>query len=382
MIKLNQEIELLKSILANNGSFLPAPFDMPTEEHLGVDVHQMDDDKAIKELGDNIALLIEENQKSKITQSFDEKTYYFIDGTFTTKKIGEFVSNRGSNTFPVLLSEIISAVVAFDKEHKFKQEAVKKKIYLIFPPKEQGIMPDVLERQLDEYTNKEINTFLGNVEITFLDKEVQDITNILSSMRGKARALMHDLESNLARDILNEKSSSDNVGYIFIDGSIRKPSFLIDNKIIGIAKSFSRKPRFIRKNSNTPLSVNYVVRELKPGFRTGTYVFDKEKEKNKKVGFFYLKLRNYPPLEPLGGVVKVEYLIDDNIDNISEKAGHIASIIKYFGANSVYPYPRWPSFIYPIRLTEEIMNAHKTHKDLLGKFAELLITLDEGGYYG
>ncbi len=103
--------------------------------------------------------------------------------------------------------------------------------------------------------------------------------------------------------------------------------------------------------------------------------------KDRKVAFCYVRLRNYPPMEPLGGIVKIDFslherkLTEETLQLIDELSAEIYA----HRTPSIYPYPRWPSFLYPIRMAEQIMRGAYTNSDVLGYYAKQLKGTIAGG---
>ena len=96
--------------------------------------------------------------------------------------------------------------------------------------------------------------------------------------------------------------------------------------------------------------------------------------------FWYLRIRTYPPMEPLGGLVKIEMNFEEDKLSESKKKliDKISAEVFAYRNPSIYPYPRWPSFIYPIRLTELLMKSARINKEILAYYGrELNIIIKE-----
>lgn len=96
--------------------------------------------------------------------------------------------------------------------------------------------------------------------------------------------------------------------------------------------------------------------------------------KKEKVGFWYVRLRTYPPMEPLGGLVKIDFRLDKEelSPEIIKLIDEISAEVYALRSPSVYPHPRWPSFVYPIRLAEEIMRSMYINKEIIGYYGREL----------
>ncbi|MEM4523149.1 MAG: hypothetical protein QW738_08070, partial [Nitrososphaeria archaeon] len=99
-----------------------------------------------------------------------------------------------------------------------------------------------------------------------------------------------------------------------------------------------------------------------------------------KVAFWYLRIRTYPPMEPLGGLVKIDFKMEETqlSSDLINLIDQISAEIYSFRSPSVYPHPRWPSFIYPIRLAEEIMASTYLNKEIIGYFSNILKKVIKG----
>jgi hypothetical protein len=138
-----------------------------------------------------------------------------------------------------------------------------------------------------------------------------------------------------------------------MDGALRKSEFEQLTYTIGLAKSFSRKPLF--KWEGRILDIVGYLSRLREGERSAVFKVGHKGEEG--LCFWYIRLRERPPMEPLDGLVKVDYKCEGSelSSNEVELIDELSSEIYALRSPSVYPYPRWPSYIYPIRLAEEFM---------------------------
>ncbi len=199
-------------------------------------------------------------------------------------------------------------------------------------------------------------------------RETRDKRCTLLDVR-EGRDIMHSLEHEIAESLDRENH------WLVMDGAIRKEEFLKLDNTIGLAKSFSRKPVF-DLGDGRPLMITTYLSRVRDGERSA--VFKKE-----KVGFWYVRLRTYPPMEPLGGLVKIDFRLDE--EELSQETikliDEISAEIYALRSPSVYPHPRWPSFIYPIRLAEEIMRSMYINKEIIGYYGRELKRIIGGVSY-
>ena len=342
-----------------DGEFIESPFDVPIEEERRGDPDQRDDDLNFPQ-GENVCVSLEptlpQGKKRIDNVSYRPRLIYFLDGSLRTKYLGDYI--EGERSFPILASEVSCAVVK--REGKLLRPCkVDKRLVFIFPHKNTGLISDTTYEKLEELNRQweDANSFL---RIDFLRKERQDIRDVRYSMLGKARDIMHSLEHEVAEGL----DRGDD--WLVMDGAIRKEEFLKLDNTIGLAKSFSRKPVF-DLGDGRPLMITTYLSRIRDGERSA--VFKKE-----KVGFWYVRLRTYPPMEPLGGLVKIDFRLDE--EGLSQETirliDEISAEIYALRSPSVYPYPRWPSFIYPIRLTEQIMRSMHINKEIIGYYGREL----------
>jgi hypothetical protein len=190
--------------------------------------------------------------------------------------------------------------------------------------------------------------------IEFLKKA--DVTgDIRNSLLGKVRSLMHSMEHEVAGNL--PRAGTD---WLIMDGAIRKQEFLNLENTIGVAKSFSRKPVF-SINKGQLLTLSAYMRNIRDGERSCVFVKNTPTDPIlKEVVFWYVRIRTFPPMEPLGGIVKIDLKLPNNKELSNSDASlidDISSEIFHMRAPTVYPWPRWPNYIYPIRTAEMYMSS-------------------------
>jgi len=334
-----------------------SPFEDPIEEERRADIDQIEDDKNYGK--DKVCIPIEKKdyRKKAIDPKKDNNMFiYFLDGSMRTKFIGEYSS--GVVSFPLLASEISVAIVK--RENKDIKPCISEnKLFFIFPDKESGLISDDTIDRL-----KELKSSSPGFGIEFLKKTNLNVADVRYSMLSKARRLMHEMEHTLAKQLEKEEKS-----WLIMDGAIRKSEFLNFNFTIGLAKSFSRTPLFKLNNERNPLTTTAYLKNLGVGERS--LVFKKKKQDNtisKKTAFWFVRIRKAPPnMEPLGGIVKIDFNSDkdDLSENDLDLIDQISAEIYSMRLPSVYPWPRWPNYIYPIRMAEQYMSSQFLNKEYI-----------------
>jgi len=329
------------------GQLILSPFEGPVEEERRGDPDQTDDDANFVG-ANNLCVMAEPtlpNYKKSVRNSTPESRFrYFLDGSIRTKYVGEYI--EGSLGFPLIVSEIAVAVI--ERSGKTLKPAIlRKNLYFVFPHKDSGLITDTTyDRlvQMQEMFCKESAT----TRVEFM-KKAEIVRDPRSSLLGKVRALMHEMEGSVARELARRDAD-----WLVMDGTIDKEMFLALPSTIGLAKSFSRRPVF--SVNGHVLTLSAYMRSIKEGDRSA--VFRKKLASGKTqpdIAFWYLRMRTFPPMEPLGGIVKIYMNIAGDSDLTKEQVDLvdlISSEVFSMRHPSVYPWPRWPSYIYPIRLAE------------------------------
>jgi hypothetical protein len=366
---LKKSIENLKKIgeCLKGGELIESPFEDPVEEERHKDADQSDDDRNYDD--ENVCIPIEspENKKKEIDPEKSKYIFrYFLDGSLRTKFLGEFI--EGTLSFPILTSEICVAIIKRDGK-KLLPLSKNKKLFFIFPHKNSNLISDDIYEKLEKLREnlQESDPFL---RIEFLKKEAIR-GDLRYSMCGKARSLMHDMEHESAKDIKRESDE-----WLIMDGAIRNSEFLHLPNTIGVAKSFSRKPLFQLDKNVIPLAAPAYLKHIRKGERS--LLFKKKTSRDttlKKVAFWFVRLRKSPPqMEPLGGLVKIDFHCEKGQldENDIELIDTISAEIYDMRLPSVYPWPRWPNYIYPIRLAEEFMGSIFIDKEYLSYMGRVI----------
>lgn len=352
-----------------DGEFVESPFDVTIEEERRGDPDKRDDDQNFPAT-ENICISLEtelpDGKKQIGSHPYTPKLFYFLDGSLRTKYLGEYIERN--RCFPVLASETTAAVVK-KVQRSAEPHRIAKKLSVIFPHKETGIISDTTFERLKSLDGS-LEHQQSSIRIEFLKTIKADVRY---SMLGKARDIMHTLEHDIAQSLQREEKE-----WLVMDGAIRKAEFLGLENTIGLAKSFSRKPLFDLGDEN-PLMITTYLSRVRDGERSA--VFKKESGETQNVAFWYVRIRTYPPMEPLGGLVKIDFRLDeDELSNENLRLiDEISAEVYAFRSPSVYPHPRWPAFIYPIRLTELMMKSTYINKEMIGYYGrELKRMIQEG----
>lgn len=334
--------------------------DSPVEEESRPDADMIEDDSQIaKALGDFRRTIeaspIEMGWKSdfrKIPISEEKESEfsldYFIDGSIRTKYVGELITSSGRGG-ALMVASLGAVAVKVDFQKMKVNPAVFRSKLVVYMINE---IPDSTKRQIEEKLRS-----LDPPVLTEFLTPTQTEANIRGNAGGKARSEMHSIEIDVAKSIDTGRR------WIAVDGALRKKEFRDLDKAIGIAKSFGGKVIFL--GGGRPRTVSHLAK-MSHGERTVVYKYrslgtveeSEEKETLEKIAFWYLRIRQPPPeMMPLGGIVKVDisYKDDSQYDNITEVADKLSESILRLSDPSIFPRPRWPSFVYPVRVAEECL---------------------------
>jgi hypothetical protein len=355
------------------GTLIENPFDAPVETELQGDPDQGDDDAQFLGAEQSVTALeaLPAGKKDVSEVKFEPRLNFFLDGSLRAKFLGEYV--HGHNSFPILITEVLCAVVS-KQGRALEPHHIEKQIIFIFPGA--SAFPSVETAKQLAALNEEWKAANALFRIAFLLRDPAKIHDVRYSMLGKARDCMHSLEHDVAAHKLEREE-----GWLVMDGAIRKEEFLPLENTIGLAKSFSRKPFFDLGDDERRLSITSYLARIGVGERSAVFA------KDQNVAFWYVRLRNFPPMEPLGGLVKVDFSLQKQKlskertlpEEMLQLVDELSAEIYANRTPSIYPYPRWPSFLYPVRIAEQMMRSRYTNADVLGHYAKQLKRAIGGG---
>ena len=361
--ELKKQVEAARETLCRRGPFLCASVDEPVEEVQPVDADRSEDDTNYDR--SNLCYNIEPVSRidfpyvdlAKPLHRAEKHLFrYFLDGSIRTYYWGEKI--EGNKGFPVMVAEVASAVIHREDDGKVRVAGFKRKLGLLTPPSpplSDDTWQDVLHLK-ESFEHLELSPKLEVVPLA----KAEEKADLRTSLAGKARSVMHDLEHELAVGLPRDAEK-----WLVIDGSIRKELFLHIDNTIGLAKSFSRKPVFSINNSRGVKDVVSMLSRLPDGHRTAVFKQTVTPELagdsvKKSIAFWYLRLRSGRGLQsPLQGIVKVE-LCHKSEELAKEQLEEVDMISRALLAEkyvSPYPTPRWHAHIYPIFVAENYIKS-------------------------
>jgi hypothetical protein len=303
-------------------------------------------------------IFIDVNKKDHYSDEY--KLTHFIDGSLRTKYIGELIDKSGKGG-PIVLGNIGAVVTTVDyNTFNVKLNNLKTKL-IFFIPK---ILPDTSLWNIQSNFQSLENNFKIDLETISLQESKGDLKYHAQS---KTRRRMHEIEVEIAKEI-NDRDKK----WVVIDGALRISEFWNLNNTIGVAKSFGTKIEFLDMGGLKTISF---LSKMRKGKRSLVFRYKlgknsktdetEEKINFEKIAFWYLRIRESPPeMAPLGGIVKVDIKYDEKQEEfITEIANKLSYSILRISDPSIYPLPRWPSFLYPIRICEQYLREILLNQD-------------------
>ena len=363
--ELRSQFRLVRDTFQRHGSYIPATLDDPPEEPQPPDMDRLDDDSNFDRR--NLCVNIEDSTSGgqlhvdlgpilpRTERNFFQ---FFLDGSIRTYYLGEQVENGRS--YPLIATEVASAAITRSDDGKPSVAGFMRKIALLIPPSP-PMLPETIHELMELRERMASAAGRFKLDVVKLEREEhKEGVDLRTSLLGKARAVMHDVEHSLAHRIRRKEGE-----WLVLDGAIRKHEFLGLKETIGLAKSFSRNPIF-RTRDRGIIDVVALVSELREGQRTAVFKHTPENDSESsgsdwaKVAFWYMRLRSGKGLEgPLQGVVKIDYhLEEDRLDSADvELVNTISRALAAEKYVSPYPTPRWHAHIYPIFTAENYIKA-------------------------
>jgi hypothetical protein len=337
--------------------------DEPTEEVVGADPDQREDDEQLR--FHPVFTAVERAEDSRrpwielpgpLTRREDHVFRYFLDGSLRTYRWGEKL--EGNRSFPVIVTEIGCAVMKRGSDGTVGSEIFRRRICLLLPPSPP--VSDDTATDLGEGL-KDLGGHGGlALELEPL-KKAEHKGDIRNALLGKARSVMHELEVDVATTLPRSDSS-----WLIIDGAIRKSIFLNLSHTIGVAKSFSKKPVFVVPPAQEKRDVVSVLNGLPLGARSLVFMSsakddEADEDTSLRIASWYLRLRTSMVAgDPLHGVIKVDYVLPGAWDKARDRpiVDRLSRALLAERSVCPYPEPRWAAHLYPIHCAEIYLKAN------------------------
>lgn len=274
---------------------------------------------------------------------------FFIDGSFRTYFLG--TGCEGGRSFPIMLAQIGAAAMRREDDGRLRVHSQDRLILLLVPEKGAGLS-DTVSQHLHSLPLPD-NFRVVDYEMPKADEDARDKAG------GKVRSEMHQMEVRL---VVSTDSLRSDRRWLILDGATKITDFVQAPHTIGVAKAFSKKPRFYFGAAVAPKDISMLLAGLPHGHRTAAF-----KAYDGKVAFWYVRMREQKHVDyPLMGVVKVELPCPDHRPVPAEKADLISRAL--VAERSVCPYGldnRWHCCIYPIHMAEQVVKKSFYSKEAL-----------------
>lgn len=283
---------------------------------------------------------------------------YFMDGSRRVFRFSDVILPDG-RYYPVLAGQVGVAVLqrGNDRSVSPMRKHVRYEKMLVFPDTinqtDQGALKAELANRKLQFTVATYPTGQtgGNQNEDYISTGTKKILD-----------LMHDLELDAVRQMMDDRDLRDNA-MLVVDGSLQfRREVLQRNRfsitqlanVIGISKSFTPSQPVVGSRGSKHLGT--YLQTLEYGQRTPVFKAGHD-EFESVLGVWYLRIRPRRMMSnPLAGIIKVEVLAngeeqENGLDR--DRVDQLSALI--LSERNVTPYgsdSRWANHIYPIYLTE------------------------------
>jgi hypothetical protein len=269
---------------------------------------------------------------------------YFLDGAMRSYYLCSV--SEHNVTEPVLLGEIGAAVIERLDDGSLRPHTVRNRTLLLINT---DPFSDALRSSLKAATKGANVEVINTGEETPLTRRSTDDPS--ARAQGCARWQMRQLE----RECIDSIPEGDH--WIILDGPITsqgsRTALTGGRNAIGVAKSFSKSPKFRTGRSAQQMTVTRLVAALPEGCRTPLFVSSQG-----DTAFWYVRLWAQGAVDyPMMGVVKCDIELPSQLPVIQrDLANELTSSL--LAERRVTPYgkdSRWHSLLYPIHIAEQVI---------------------------
>jgi len=264
---------------------------------------------------------------------------------------------EGNRNFPIMLAQIGASCIYRRDDGTLTFFSHRTRLLLLLPKGGNGISDDVWE------TLSRLNDPTGTFVVEDIDAKTSFTAGRKQDMRnragGIARHRMHLLEIELINSTDQERSKD---SWAILDGAVKLDQFINKPHLIGVAKSFDKKPEFHFGPGRRRIDVTRLLAGLDYAHRTPVFA-----SHGGKVAFWYVRLWEQKELDyPLMGVIKVELPTPDTQPADTELINELSKSL--VGERSVTPYGqdrRWHVHLYPIYIAERAIKEQFLSSEVL-----------------
>jgi hypothetical protein len=282
---------------------------------------------------------------------------YFVDGSLRTYYVA--TGMEGDRSFPIELAQIGAAVMVRDDSGNVRPLAARQRILLLLPKGPLGVSDTVWSELRKLNTQDGFFEVIDTTEKNANTPDEATAENLRNRAGGIARNRMHRLETEI---IDTTDGARDASRWLILDGAVKLDEFVKEPYVIGVAKNFSKDPRFHVGGRAVPRDITKVLAGLPYAHRTAAFSTHRG-----QVAFWYVRLREQKEVDyPLMGVVKVELPCPDRQPVPSELVDLISRTL--VAERNVTPHGRdnrWHCHLYPIFLAEQAIKNGFYSRDVL-----------------
>ena len=281
---------------------------------------------------------------------------FFIDGSLRTYYIATAIER--DRTFPVELAQIGSACIYRLDSGRLTAHGCRNRVLLLIPKGGEGMSDDIFDElaklnspdesfQVIDTLEKTIHTSKGDIDLR-------------TRAGGIARNRMHRLEIEIIKSTDGQRGDD---AWVILDGAVKLDTFIQVDHLIGVAKSFDKKPQFhIPGEKTRNADVTGLIAGLPYAHRTRAF-----QAHGGKVAFWYVRLWEQVHLDyPLMGVLKIELPCPKGEPAPADLINRLSSAL--VAERSVTPYgqdKRWHCHLYPTFCAEETIKSRFYTQDVL-----------------
>ncbi len=338
-------------VLAQNVDILPAT-GQAVEDLLRPDQEEVEDTVLTKD-DTRVDTLIERPNRElyvptpSLPRTEQHVFRYFLDGSQRSYFLGTAVERERSS--PIQLAQIGAAAVVRQNDGQVRK-GLSDHRYLLLAARDQ--FSDQVWQALEGAFQAGERFRLENIAAEDEDQpELPTGSDLRSQAVTKAGWRMHEMEVELAQRIASEADEGD---WLVIDGSVRYKALIRLKQTVGVAKSFSKAPRFQigRGPRVQSLNIMQLLAALEAGHRTCAF-----SAQSGQVAFWYVRLREQGMVDyPLMGVIKVTLPNPSGEPVSSDLVDHLSRAL--VAERHVTPHgrdTRWHVHLYPIYLAEQVI---------------------------
>lgn len=280
---------------------------------------------------------------------------FFLDGSLRTYFIGTGIERN--RDFPIMIAQVGASCIHRREDGTLSLFSHRTRVLLLLPKGGNGVSDEVWEN-LTRLDAPDASFSVEDTNEHTIHTTGQDI-DLRTRGGGIARHRMHLLEVDLIGSADSDRSPD---SWAILDGAVKLDKFIEKPYLIGVAKSFSKKPQFQVGGAPRSADVTTILAALDYAHRTPAFF-----SHGGKVAFWYVRLWEQKEMDyPLMGVVKAELPTPDTQPVDSELINELSRAL--VAERSVTPYgqdKRWHCHLYPIFCAERAIKEQFMSQEVL-----------------